>query len=233
MNNKTETSGFLQVVPTEPPQPVPRSFEELRAEISAHLGTCQICRETPIVKYHCGASVKIEPGTNRVHVHYNELDPVIVQTTEVTLRLSEIPDPSRTSTDDGLVNDDPSVDLSKPQDAVKYYLDGQGIPVNAGAVAPLTQVANEGVTPTPQLCVPEEFPLAVDMGKMPWSKVPIREISPLVWFKYEKAEGHNYIVYDLVDGNNRHLVTFDEEGIANFFVNAANIYVHASLTTQV
>lgn len=197
-NIETRTSGFLQVVPPGGPTPKdPRSFEELRAEISAHLATCQICIETPIVKYHCGASVKIEPGTNRVHIHYNELDPVIVQTPDVTLRLSEIPDPSRTSTDDGLVNDDPSVSLEPPQP------------------------------------VPEEFPLTVDMGKMPWSKVPIREISPLVWFKYEKAEGHNYIVYDLVDGNNRHLATFDEEGIANFFVNAANIYVHASLTTQV
>lgn len=131
MNDKTETSGFLQVVPSEPPQPVPEEFP-----------------------------------------------------------LTVSPDPETKAA---------LVELSK---------------------------------------APCEILETIDLGVLPWSKQPIREITPLVWFKYEKEDvavsgRETFSIYNVIDGNGRNLFCVNEEGMAHFFCCAANVYVHASLTNQV
>lgn len=124
-------------------------------------------------------------------------------------------------------------------------------PDNKIATSGFLQVVPPGsAAPLPLQPVPEEFPLTVaeapspppceilqtiDLGVLPWSKQPIREITPLVWFRYEKEElpvpgPETFTIYNVIDGNGRTLFCVNEEGMANFFCNAANIYVHASLT---
>lgn len=60
----------------------------------------------------------------------------------------------------------------------------------------------------------------------------------LVWFRYEREEvaipeRDSFVLYNVIDGNGRNLFCVNEEGMAHFFCCAANVYVQASLSTQV
>lgn len=71
--------------------------------------------------------------------------------------------------------------------------------------------------------------ICVDVGSIPLNTRPAQQIEPSIWFKYEKEPGPDSHRFRVFDGSGYILCNVDEENIAKFIVNAANVYVLASI----